>query len=187
VSVQRAPLTDQQIVEALAQAEPGLRRYLWIKERVHRCDVRRDAAFQQTFTYFYKVRRSDAWRRRYFDLLELAKSTPMAFSDALRAIHRETDTVAPSFASKLVATLDPALPVWDKHVLENLGLKAPYAYQHDRLDRCEQTYAELHRRMASLVASGEGQRICALFARRYPQVRITDMKRVDLILWRIRT
>ena len=184
--MQRAPLTDQQIVEALDQAEPGLRKYLWIMERVHQCDVRRDDAFQRTYTYFYKVRRSDAWRRPYFDLLEHAKTTPMAFSDALRAIHRETGTVAPSFASKLVATLSPSLPVWDKHVLENLGLKAPYPYQRDRIERCEQTYDELHRRMTSLVTSGEGQRICALFTRRYPNVRVTDMKRVDLVLWRNR-
>jgi hypothetical protein len=30
-----------------------------------------------------------------------------------------------SFASKLLATIDPNLPVWDKHVLRNTGLKAP--------------------------------------------------------------
>ena len=184
--MQRAPLTKQQIATALEHAEPGLRRYLWIMDRVHQCDVRRDAEFQRTYTYFYKVRRSDAWRRSYFGLLEHAKTTPMTFSAALRAIHRETGTVAASFASKLVATLDPSLPVWDRHVLDNLGLRAPYHYQRDRVERCERTYTELHQRMTNLVASPEGQRICAAFARRYPRVSVTDMKRVDLVLWRIR-
>ena len=76
-----APLTEQQIVAALDQAEPGLRKYLWIMQRVHRCDVRRDAEFHRTYTYFYKVRRTDTWRRSYFDLLEHAKRTPMFFAD----------------------------------------------------------------------------------------------------------
>lgn len=185
--MQRAPLTDQQIAEALDQAEPGLRKYLWIMERVHHCDVRQDATFQRTYDDFYKVRRAETWRRSYFELLEQAKHTPMTFNEALRAIHRETGIVAASFASKLVATVNPSLPVWDKHVLDNLGLKAPYAYQRDRIERCERTYDELHRRMSSIVTSAEGQRICALFARRYPNVTITDMKRVDLVLWRTRS
>ena len=184
--MQRAPLAEQQIATALDQAEPGLRKYLWIMQRVHRCDVRFDAEFQRTYNDFYKVRQNDVWRRSYYDVLEHAKTTPMTFSDALRAIHSATDVVAPSFASKLVATLDPSLPVWDRHVLDNLGLRAPYHYQRDRVERCERTYTELLQRMTELVASPEGQRICAAFARRYPAVGITDMKRVDLVLWRIR-
>jgi hypothetical protein len=125
LSVQRAPLTEQQIAVALDEAEPGLRKYLWIMKRVRNCDVRHDAEFQRTYTDFYKVRKNDTWRRSYYDLLEHARSTPMTFADALRAIHSATDVVAPSFASKVVATLDPSLPVWDRHVLDNLGLRAP--------------------------------------------------------------
>ena len=182
----RLPLSERQIAVALDRAALGLEKYQWIMRRVRDCDARRDAEFQRAFNGFYKVRRDEAWRRQYFALLEQAKATPMTFSDVLRAIHTSTGRVEASYSSKLVATLNPSLPVWDRYVLDFFGLCAPYPYQRDRVACCERLYGELYRLMVELVASAEGRLICAMFARRYPRVGVSDLKRVDLVLWQHR-
>lgn len=104
----------------------------------------------------------------------------------LRSLHAVVGSVEASFASKLVATLDPRLPVWDQFVLANLGLRKPYTYQRDQLERTLVVYAELRRRYGELVRSPMGRLVCERFVRRYPAAVITDVKRVDLVLWQHR-
>lgn len=177
------PLSDLQIERALERIEPGLTKYLWIMDRVRRCDVRADADFQRTYNGFYRVRKPATFRGPYYALMEEAKGRPMAFADVLRALHAAVGSVEASFASKLVATLDPKQPVWDTHVLVNVGLRKPYTYQRDQLDRTIAVFDELKRRSAALVASPEGQRMVASFRRRYPDAAVTEAKRVDFVLW----
>jgi len=180
------PLTEHQIERALERIEPGLTKYLWIMARVHRCDVRTDATFQRSFNGFYKVRKNPAWQAPYYALMEHAKTQPLDFAEVLRAMHAAVGSVEASFSSKLVATLDPTQPVWDQFVLRNVGLRKPYPYQNDQLGRTIALYEELRRRCAALAASHEGRLICAMFTRRYPAAAITDLKRIDLVLWQHR-
>lgn len=60
--------------------------------------------------------RHEAWCRPYFRLLEDAKAAPISFADALRSIRERTGRLEASFASKLVHTVDPTLPVLDRFV-----------------------------------------------------------------------
>ncbi|TVR92812.1 MAG: hypothetical protein EA416_06330 [Trueperaceae bacterium] len=180
------PLTEQQIDRALERIEPGLTKYLWIMDRVHRCDVRTDATFQRRYNGFYKVRKKPSWQAPYYALMERAKTQPMDFAEVLRTMHAAVGSFEASFSSKLVATLDPTRPVWDQFVLGNLGLRRPYTYQRDQLERTIATYVELRRRYVELVRSPLGRNICTRFARRYPFADVTDIKRVDLVLWQHR-
>jgi hypothetical protein len=180
------PLTEHQIERALERIEPGLTKYLWIMDRVYRCDVRTDATFRRSFNGFYKVRKTPAWQAPYYALMEHAKTQPMGFAEVLRAMHAAVGSIEASFSSKLVATLDPTQPVWDQFVLHNVGLRKPYPYQSDQLGRTIAVYEELRRRYAALVASHEGRLICGMFTQRYPAAAITDQKRIDLVLWQHR-
>lgn len=181
-----ARLSDQQIEDALNRCGPGLEKYRWIMDRVHRGDVRLDADFQRTYNGFYRVRKAAPWRAVYFEMLERAKAQPMDFSGVLRGLYAGVGSVEASFASKLVATIDPTRPVWDRFVLRNFGLRKPYPYQDDQLGRTIRIYDELRRRSAALVGSAEGRRICDAFSARYPNAEVTDMKRIDLVLWQHR-
>lgn len=75
--------------------------------------VASDRAFQRVFTAFYRVWRSGDWRAALFENLERAKASPICFGDALHQLREATGRVEASFASKLVATVDPDLPVID--------------------------------------------------------------------------
>lgn len=72
------------------------------------------------------------WQSPSFALLESAKRAPITFEAALSQLFDATGQVEASFASKLVATLDPSLPVIDKFVLAQAGLTLPRAEAADR-------------------------------------------------------
>ena len=179
-------LTASAIDTALERVEPGLTKYLWLMEHVHGCDVRQDATFRRRYNHFYRVRQGPDWQAPYYALMEQAKIRPTTFADALRALADASGRVEASFASKLVATLDPSQPVIDQHVLRNLGLRMPYAYEADRIGKVIDLHEALRRRYEELLAGEAGRSICERFRRRFPAANVTDLKRVDLVLWQHR-
>jgi hypothetical protein len=118
-------LTQEHIQAALGRLTDGPRRYIWLQEQIARRNVTTDREFQTAFNGFYRVRRNLSWRSDYYQLMESSKESGIEFPQALREIARRTNRIEASFASKLVATIDPSKPVIDKFVLENFGLKLP--------------------------------------------------------------
>lgn len=179
-------LSEMEIEAAVVRIGVGLRKYLWLQTEVGRRDVSRDAVFQRRFNGFYRVRRDAEWREAYFRLMEESKAGGVHFAHALRTLHVATGRYEASFASKLVATLDPTQPVIDRFVLENFGLRLPYPYQKDREIRILQVHAELCAKYGTLLASDVGRLISQKVEERYPGTGISDLKRVDLVLWQHR-
>ena len=121
-----ASLTRDEIGSALDRLEAGLQSYLWPQRRVGLCDVSTDAQFQTRFDAFYRVRRNSSWRAQYFSLMESSKGMGIEFPQGRNEINRRTGRLEASFASKLVATLNPSAPVIDRFVRQNLAW-SPYA------------------------------------------------------------
>jgi hypothetical protein len=65
------------------------------------------------------------------------------FPQARNEINRRTGRLEASFASKLVATLNPSAPVIDRFVLQNFGLKLPSWSSRDREFRTVDIYRAL--------------------------------------------
>src|SRR5580692_11294340 len=118
-------LTTYEIQTALGRLEHGLDRYVWLQRHVRLCDVSANEEFQRCFSAFYRVRRNFQWRSVYFSELESSKVKGIDFPEALKEINGRTGRIEASFASKLVATLDPSKPVIDKFVLEHFELRIP--------------------------------------------------------------
>jgi len=180
-------LAESEIDAALARVPPGLEKYLWIQNRARRCDVSNDLTFQKRFKGFYKVRRDAAWCRPYFRLLEDAKAAPIPFAEALRTLREHTGRFEASFSSKLVHTVDPTLPVLDRFVLENMGLRLPYPSARQRERRLVELYAELRGRYGALEASPLGHQIRGRFDIAFPGSGVSDLKKIDLVLWQHRS
>lgn len=122
----------------------------------------------------------------YYQLMERSKTRPTTFAEALMSLAADSGRVEASFASKLVATLDPSQPIIDQHVLRNFGLRMPYAQEANRLDKVIELHAELQRRYDRMLGSDVGRAICERFRLRFPAADIGDLKRVDLVLWQHR-
>jgi hypothetical protein len=179
-------VTHCEINAALDRLKTGVERYIWLQRRVELCDVSTDDLFQTRFDAFYKVRRNSSWRAEYFSLMESAKATGIDFPEALTEISRRTDRIEASFASKLVATLSPSTPVIDKFVLKNFGLKLPTSASSGRRSRTIDVYKALCRAYEDLLRTETGATILECFDRRFPASGITELKKVDLVLWQIR-
>jgi hypothetical protein len=177
-------LTESIIDGGLSRIETGLRKYYWIQENVRARDVSQDYVFQNHFNAFYRVRRGSDWRRHFYTLLEASKASGITFTQALHVLLEQTSRYEASFASKLVATLHPEKPVIDQHVLRNFGLRLPSGKHREH--RCVACYEQLCEKYAALLKSAEGAMALEKFNILFPSAKITDLKKLDLVLWQIR-
>lgn len=179
-------LTQAGIDAALPRVKKGLDSYVWLQAKHAATDVRADADFRRRFNGFYKVRRNQAWQDVFYDLLERGKSRPTTFADTLAELQRRTGRCEASFASKLVATLDPTLPVIDAFVLQNVGMRLPPATKADRVAATVDIHHRLTETLGACLTTPSGRYLVRAFDRAFPQAGITDMKKLDLVLWQTR-
>jgi len=118
--------------------------------------------------------------------MESSKESGIEFPQALREIARRTNRIEASFASKLVATIDPSKPVIDKFVLENFGLRLPRWGLRDREARTIDAYQALCQAYGDYLRGPTGMLIRELFDRSFPGLNLTDLKKIDLVLWQVR-
>jgi hypothetical protein len=177
-------LTESIIDGALSRIGTGLTQYCWIQEKVHARNVSQDYVFQNHFNAFYRVRRGSDWQHHFYTLLEASKANGITFAHALHVLLEQTSRLEASFASKLVATLHPEKPVIDQHVLRNFGLRLPSGGSREH--RCVACYERLCENYAALMKSAEGAMALEKFNILFPWAKITDLKKLDLVLWQIR-
>jgi hypothetical protein len=180
-------LSDESAVRAtLPWVARGLDKYIWIQSHVRMRDVSIDREFQRRFAGFYRVRRNATWRTSYFQLLEAAKAGGVTFHETLTQLADQSGRVEASFASKLVATLDDALPVIDSVVLKHVGLRLPAPATLERLKRIVQLFDDLSQWYAEQLSSPPGMSTVRLFREAYPAAQVSDLKALDLVLWQLR-
>jgi len=179
-------ITEVEIRTALGRLKKGLDQYLWLQCNLGLSDVSASQRFQTCFNGFYRVRRGPSWRVEYFALMESSKVSGIDFPDALEEIHRRTSRIEASFASKLVATLDTSKPVVDKFVLEKFELKLPRSGLKNRVSKTVDVYRELCDAYRDFIESPKGTSIRELFERQYPRSGLSELKKLDLVLWQIR-
>ena len=179
-------LTRDQIEHALPRIAPGLRRYLWLQERLRATDLRVDPEYRRHFNYFYRVRRGTDWQDKFYYLLETSKRRAVTFAEILHVLHEATGRYEASFASKLVATINPNMPVIDSVVLRNLNLALPRYNAKDRFERLVRLHRILVSWFRAFLKTGTGRYLTKRFREEYPSVRISEIKMLDLALWQTR-
>lgn len=161
--------------------------YLFIMRRLRECDVATDKEFQRKFTGFYRVRRGEAFRKSYFCYMETLKNTNtknisiMEIQSHLFGRHSSVET---SFSSKLLATINPDMPIWDVHVLKNLCLKKSYKTGEAKIKANSATYNDMKQKYDEYLKMEEAKEILALFGDKYRE--ISNVKKIDFILWQMR-
>jgi hypothetical protein len=177
---------EADVYDALLRLEGGLCRYRWIQKSVHCCDVSSNREFQKTFNGFYKVRRNQRWRDSFYALMQAKKRSGIGFPEALASLHLSTGRIEASFASKLVATLDPSTPVIDSVVLSHFELKLPVSKAPDRKARVVSVYQRLCAAYAELLDCPMGVMLTERFDQHFQGTNLTRLKKIDLVLWQIR-
>ena len=165
----------------------GLVKYQYLMDRLHRTDVSADAEFQRVYRDFYQMRRfySDDFARRYFRLMEdLKDSFSMSFPMAMERIKHIQGTYEMSFSSKMAHTIAPQHPIWDSVVAAgHFKMRAPAAGCKDREQKCCLRYQEFTDKFYRYMATEEGKTLLCLFDEAFPNSGISDVKKIDFILW----
>ena len=84
----------------------------------------------------------------------------------------------------MIATIDPNMPVWDKYVLLNAGIRiTKYNFES-----CKDGYEKILRFYHEKEMSGEADKLIEIFDKHLPECKdkITRVKKMDLLFWQKR-
>ena len=165
----------------------GLDKYQYIMEQVNNTNVATDMDFQRTFNGFYIVRRNESWRKFYYEYFESAKNGTPTFEDIITYLFEYTGNIEPSFSSKMLATILPEKPIWDRYVVQNLNMKLTGATKKEKLKNAVILYADMEKWYADFLESEKGKECIREFDRVLSDYKgISNIKKIDSILWSIR-
>ncbi len=177
------------IIRSLRNANLG--NYDYLQRQLLKSNVTADRSYQTKFNGFYRMRqRPRCWYEFFFSILEREKfNSTISFKEILIEIYRTTGRVEPSFSSKMVATINPELIVYDKEVVQNLNLKIPYARKpaQRRICRLIDVYSQIQDKSFELRQNSKFGELRTRFDTTFPQyAHFTDVKKLDLFLWQVR-
>lgn len=188
-------ISSQAAKEILAKPEvaEGLKKYQYIMQNFPLVDVVEYAKFQKIYREFYQLRRfySDEFAKGYFEIMQTLKGVPnVTFQQILEKVNSiEKNSNETSFSSKLLHTLDPSYPIWDSIVTDKhlFNLKAPSSKAENFESQTNEIYQTFKSAFYAYMNSDEGQLLIELFDEKFPNSGISDVKKIDFILWQHRT
>lgn len=165
----------------------GLDKYRIILAQLYKTNVYTDMDFQKTFNGFYIVRRNESWRKIYYEHFENVKSGTPTFESILLHLYEHTGNVEPSFSSKMLSTIYPEKPIWDRYVVENLELKLHGNTKQERLKNAVILYSNIEKWYSDFLQTEKAAECIEVFDRMLPDYKnISNIKKIDSILWSIR-
>lgn len=168
-------------------ASMGLDKYQFIMEQVNKTDVSTDVDFQRTFNGFYVVRRNESWRKAYYDFFESVKGGTPTFASILTHLYNCTGNIEPSFSSKMLATIFPDKPIWDRYVVQNLDLELVGLTKEERLANAIALYGDIEKWYVDFLQTDKAKECIEAFDNVMPDYKhISRIKKIDSILWSIR-
>ena len=180
-------IDEKQIEEAIKHAKPGIKQYLQIMRRYSETNTANDFSFQKKYKAFYRIRRPEKWDKVYFGYMEDLRKQDVNFRQVLNYFKVNLNRYEPSFTSKLIATHNPNKPIWDRYVLQNIGLTAPSYGSKYKFERAEETYQKICDWYAQYEDSPECKLIIQKFDVFIPDCKnVTNTKKIDFVLWQIR-
>lgn len=172
-------------IEKLKKRKKAVGAYQELMDSYLAADISTDMEFQKKFDGFYKIRRNAEWRKCYFEYFERIKKMPVVtFPEILHYIYEETGRVEASFSSKMLATINPEMPIWDSIVLKRLGLKLKGTTSEQKLANAEVLYQEMVNWYLEFKKSQNAQEFIRKFDEAFPEYKdFSGTKKIDFILW----
>lgn len=178
----------KKVIETRIAESMGFDKYRQIVDMVWKTDVSSDPDFQRIFNAFYRVRRNAEWRKAYYDLFEKAKGSSPSFECIIRTMYEATGNIEASFSSKMLATINTDMPIWDRYVVQNLCLNMKGSTKEDQLKCAVDLYAQMISWYEDFLQTKNGRDCIVEFGRTLPgYVWMSDVKKIDFYLWSIRT
>ena len=165
-------------------------------------NIAEDMDYQKNFTNYYRVRRDNGWLQEFYKFFEENKNNKeITFEKIIRHLsnveHKvkqtskkptgKAKTVEASFASKMLATINPNHPIWDSQVLRCLNIKIDDTLDYDsKINKCIKVYHKIEEEISAFIETTEGKQCIELFDATFPScVDFSSHKKVDFYLWNL--
>lgn len=169
-----------------SDVQAGIQKYLQIMYRLHKTNVHLDREFQKSYNHFYRIRqRSQEFYNCYYWFMEMSKNSNPSFAETLQYIKKYHGTYEASFSSKLIATINPTNPIWDKMVIGELGLKAPSSTCQNRMGKIIDIYQSIENWYKHYMKTNNALVLFKMYDRLFPNIQMTAEKKIDFALWAI--
>lgn len=170
-----------------AMDDNWLKKYHYLQEHLYKTNVATDVNYRWKYRKFYRLRGIDV--PLYFRILQREKlNLSVCFDDVLRELYK--GRVELSFASKLVATVNPDKPVYDSHVDEFFAAHGiRFSTYHGKkmekkLEKAIENYRLLVDTTRVLVENPGFANLRDSFDKRFHDFRdFTDIKKLDAYMW----
>lgn len=208
-------LDGKAAVQASLARAWGLEEYQWLLQAVWAVDVSIDRGFQRRFNYFNRVRRNSDWQACYYKVMErekknlavpvrdhgvslqgadfaatAEKGAVLSFETVLCELYEGTGNLEASFASKLLAIIDPDRPIWDKLVLDRLGLRLTCSSSDSpdvRRTEVVEVYSQIEDWYARYMTKDDAKKNLRMFDRLMPDYTwVSPVKKIDYLIWGVR-
>ena len=172
---------------ALLTVRRRVEQYAWLLHALESRDISEDRHFRRAWLNHFKLRDKDREFCRFCTRwLEAHKGRRVSFEQALLDLYYRFGVLDPASASKLAATIDPGLPVWDAQILGSLGIR-PYALEKSgrRVEKTLEAYEKLELWYRRYLSSRDGRMAVQVFDEIYPGTGFDPVKKADFTIWSI--
>ena len=169
-------------MEKLKKRKKDVLRYIEIMRMADKPD---NNDFQKKYNGFYRVRRNEAWRKEYFRLMyDFRKRDNVTFGEILLRLFQGTGQIEASFASKMLATFDDNMPIWDSNVLKMLNMKLTGNTPELKISNAVVLYDKICRWYSIFLQTNTADNMIQRFDQVFPEFKnISSTKKIDFILW----
>ena len=172
---------DKSFVKLHAQKN-YLVRYTEIMNGIDAID---DPVYQKKYSGYYRVRRNADWKREYFRLMAgFRERENPSFGEILLRLYQATGQIEASFASKMLATLDANMPIWDSNVLKALQLRLKGKNTEIRFSNAVVLYDRICSWYKTFLHTDQAKGMVEKFDQEFPDYEtMSATKKIDFILW----
>lgn len=165
----------------------ALEKYDYIRKELYNTDISTDEEYQKAFNSFFRVRRNEKWRKKFYKYFEKVKNNKnISFETIVKDLLLETGNIEASFSSKLLATINPNMPIWDQYILKNLDLKITGTTKNERLSSVIDLYNKIVMKEQKLLSDTNIKKTVKEFKDYFPEYDLSNIKILDYILWNLR-
>ncbi len=167
-------------------ADLRLDTYQYIVQQVRNTNVATDRYFQRTFNGFYRIWNGKKWQKIYYEHFENIKNSNPSFSSIITHLYENLGRIEPSFSSKMLATIFPDKPIYDKFVCDNLNFKLRGNTKIERLRNAIVLYGEIENWYTEFLKTQTAKAWIQEIDRILPNYKLmSDVKKIYNILWAI--
>lgn len=163
----------------------GINKYQYLRQQLFSTNITANPDFKRTFNGFFRMRqRTEAYYTDYYLYLQQHKTAGISFDDALTYFYKKHGRLEMSFISKMVAIIDPTYPIWDSIVTKgHFGITSPYFNAKNRLQKGIDKYKLYCSKYKAYMQTAEAKEKIASFDKLFPNIEISDTKKLDFMLW----